>query len=500
MAGPRVPVRPLTASKGSHSVRTLPTSAAETPAAIDSFAGREAPETELSLARVAHRLNRLSAQRALYRCLATALLGAAALAAAAALLSPGEFRVALGALALVVATVVALSLRALRRRWADALAAARWVEHRIPLEQRLLTLVSAPRESVAARVWPELVADNRAQLSRWSGERLGIPAVPANVLLLLLALVVAWLFLVPWYAGDGSGVIDVPTRPSPAQQGAPGEGDGGAGAAGPGPQAGHQPGTQGGDRGDAGARPVAGGAAAAAIGELQSELAKSFERSLGGSAMLDGGTGKSGDGAEPQAKRGAVEESGLGKSNAEEGGRTPDEQLGRREQDDGTGQTVQHENGGQDGSAAKPRPGGGEQGRPADPKGQQQAKGGAQAGGRPVPGGDKPADGPLALGNEDGKKTQAGGAGAGSAKATEALLAKKPLTLDGGRQTARFSLTLGGSPGKAGSGGPKSMLEQPTSRIADAAAGPQEADRAVRHEEIPAEYEAVVKRIFKRDP
>ncbi|MBM4245175.1 MAG: hypothetical protein FJ148_15400 [Deltaproteobacteria bacterium] len=235
------------------------------------------------------------------------------------------------------------------------------------------------------------------------------------------------------------------------------------------------------------------------MGALQSELAKNFARSLGGNAMLDGGSGKSGDGAEPQGKRGAVAESGLGRSNAEEGGRTPDEEMARREQDDGTGQTVQHESGG-DGGSAKPRPGGGEQGRPADPKGQSQAKGGAQAGGRPAPGGDKPADGPLALGNEDGKMTQAGGAGAGSGKATEALLAKKPLALDGGRQTARFALAIGGSPGKAGSDGPKSMQAHPTSRIADAATGPQEADRAVRHEEIPAEYEAVVKRIFKRDP
>lgn len=476
----------------------MPPSAVETPAAIDAFAGREAPETELSLARVARRLNRLTTQRALYRCLSVALFAAAALAAVAGFVSTEEFRVALGAAVLLVAIVVALSLRAVRRRWADPVVAARWVEDKVPLEQRLLTLVSAPRQDVATRIWPELVADNRTQLGRWSEERLGIAAVPANVVLLLLALVTAWLFLLPWYDVDDRGPLKVPGRPAATEQGAPGAGEGG-GAAGPGAQAGYQPGTQGGADGDAGRRQIAGGKAAAAIGELQSELAKSFERSLGGNAVLDGGSGKSGDGAEPQAKRGAVEESGLGKSNAEEGGRTPDEQLARREQDDGTGQTVQHENGGA-GGAAKPRPGGGEQGRPSENKGQAQAKAGAQAGGRPVPGGSKPADGPLALGNEDGKKSQAGGAGAGTGKATEELLAKKPLTLDGGRQTARFSLTLGGSPGKAGSDGPKSMEAQPTSRIADAAGGPQDADRAVRHEEIPAEYEAVVKRIFKREP
>lgn len=477
----------------------MPTSAVETPAAIDAFAGREAPETESSVARVAHRLNRLSVQRALYRCLSVALLGASALSAAAALLTTREFRIALGVLVLLVAVVVALSLRALRRRWADALVAARWVEHRIPLEQRLLTLISAPRESVGARIWPELVADNRVQLGRWSHERLGIAAIPANVLLLLVALVAASLFLVPWY-GAQDAPLEIPGRPSAADQGAPGaDGGDGPGVAGPGRQAGFQPGTQGGEKGDAGQRQTMGGKGEGAVGALQNELAKNFERTVGGNAVLDGRSGKTGDGAEPQQKRGNVDESGLGKSNAEEGGKTPDEQLARREQDDGTGQAVAHEDGGA-GGAAKPRPGGGERGNPADAKAQKQAKGGPQTGGRPMPGGDKPADGALAVGNEAGRKSQAGGAGAGANKATEALLAAKPLTLDGGRQTARFALTLGGTPGKAGSDGPKSMEAQPTSRIADAAGGPQEADRAVRHEEIPAEYEAVVKRIFKREP
>ena len=489
----------MTARNRSRSVRTLPTSAVETPAAIDVFAGREAPETESSLARVARRMNRLSAQRAIYRCVAIALLGASALSVAAAFLTTAEFRIALGVLAVVVAVVVVLSLRALRRRWADAVVAARWVESRIPLEQRLLTLVTAPRENVSARIWPELVTDNRVQLGRWSDDRLGIAAVPANVVLLLAALVASSLFLVPWY-GRQDAPFEIPGRPSAAEQGAPGaDGGEGPGVAGPGQQAGFQPGTQGGEKGDAGQRQTMGGKGPGAVGALQNELAKNFERTLGGNAVLDGSSGKMGDGAEPQQKRGDVDESGLGKSNAEEGGKTPDEQLSRREQDDGTGQAVAHEDGGAGGSA-KPRPGGGERGNPAETKAQKQAKGGPQTGGRPIPGGDKPADGALAVGNEDGRKSQAGGAGAGANKATEALLAQKPLTLDGGRKTARFALTLGGIPGKAGSDGPKSMEAQPTSRIADAAGGPQDADRAVRHEEIPAEYEAVVKRIFKREP
>jgi hypothetical protein len=288
------------------------------------------------------------------------------------------------------------------------------------------------------------------------------------------------------------------TVPAPnGEDSATGPGDQ-ASAAMAGAQSQLQAGTKGGD----GAGPqvqVDGAAATGALDQLQSELASNFERSLGGNAMLQNGSSKAGDGDEPQGARGAVAESGLGKSKAEEGGRVPDEQLARREQDDGTGQAVKHENGGE-GGVAKARPGTGQQGRPSDPNAQTSAKGGAQAGGRAVPGGKDPADGPLALGNEDGKKSHSGGAGAGSGKATEALLAKNALTLNGGHQTARFSLTLGGATGKADPDGPKAIVTQPRSRIADVERGPQESDRAVRHEEIPAEYEAAVKRIFKREP
>lgn len=477
----------------------MPPSAAESLVTSDGSTGREAPETELCLGQVAHRLNRLAVQRAVFRSVAVALLAGSALAACATWLSPAEFRSALAVLGLATLVVTGLSLRALRAGWAHEIEAARWVERKIPLEQRLLTLVSARPGDASARLWPELVADNRAQLGRWGKERLGIAAVPGNVVLLLLALVAAWLFLVPWYEETRSA-LEMPAGPGAGQQAEQGsEAAGSDGAAAPGAQARLQGGTRGGV--DEGAGPqvkVEGTAATGALDELQNDLARNFERSLGGTA-LQAGSGKAGDGAEPEGTRGAVPESGLGKSNGEEGGRVPDETMARREQDDGTGQAVSHENGGEGGSA-KARPGTGERGRPSDPNAQTPAKGGAQAGGRAVPGGDDPADGPMALGNEDGKKSHAGGAGAGSGKATEELLAKKPLTLDGGRHKARFSLTLGGATGNAGSDGPKSIIAQPRSRIADPERGPQEADRAVRHEEIPAEYETVVKRIFKREP
>lgn len=476
----------------------MPPSAAETLAGIDVSTAREAPETDLCLGRVAQRLNRLAVLRASFRSLGAALLAASALAACAAWLSQEEFRIALAVLALLVLVIVALSLRALRRRWSGPLEAARWVEAKVPLDQRLLTLVSARPTDATQRLWPELVSDNRTQLPRWRDDRLGIAALPANTLLLLVALLAAWLFLVPWYEeSPAPPELAGRTAAPPAQ--APGAEGPGEAPAGVGTQSGFQDGTRGADEGSAPRGKIEGSAQTGALHDLQSELAQNFERSLGGSAVLQDGGGKSGDGAAPEGERPAVAESGLGKSEAEEGGLVPDEQLARREQDDGSGQTVQQEGGGEGGSA-KAKPGEGKGGRQSDQNERSAKKGDAQAGGRAAPGGDAPADGPLALGNEDGKKSHAGGAGAGTGKATEALLAKKALTLDGGHHKARFSLTLGGIPSKAGSDGPKSLEAQPSSRIADAGVGPQEADRAVRHEEIPAEYEAVVKKIFKRDP
>jgi len=477
----------------------LPPGSADSLVAIDVSTGLEGPETEVCVARVAGRLNRLTLQRALYRSLGTALLAASALAACAAWLSPGAFRWALAGIAAATLLVVAWSVRAARAGWAGEIEAARWVERRVPLDQRLLTLVAA-RHAREARLWPELLADNRAQLPRWADARLGIAPVPASVLLLLAGVVAAWLFLVPWYD-------DAPeAAPAPAAARTAAQEDGPGGAGGTGGAAGARPDPRSAVQGDASRVETGAGAAEAqgaapgGVAELQKDLASSFERSLGGSAVLRDGSKPSDRDAPTAGERGDVAESGLGRSGAEEGGKTPDEELARREKDDGSGQAVGRAGGPEEGGGSRTRTGPGERGRDADPSSQTQAQGGAQGGARAVPGGDAPADGPLAVGDEEGTKKHSGGAGAGSAKATEALLAKKPLTLSGGRHSARFALTLGGTAGSAASGGPKSMVGKPASRIADVERGAQDADGAVRHEEIPAEYESVVKRIFERNP
>src|SRR5262249_19875920 len=145
-------------------------------------------------------------------------------------------------------------------------------------------------------------------------------------------------------------------------------------------------------------------------------------------------------------ERGDPGPSGLGRSKAEAGGVVPDEDLARREQDDGTGQLA-HRRGGQDGDAQGGRPTGAP-GQPGKSAQETEMKAGAQ-GARPGGGGkNKPEGQKLAAEGQSKQLNGAGGAGAGAGKATGPLLAPKALTLDGsGRPVAHFSLALGATSG-----------------------------------------------------
>jgi hypothetical protein len=80
------------------------------------------------------------------------------------------------------------------------------------------------------------------------------------------------------------------------------------------------------------------------------------------------------------------------------------------------------------------------------------------------------------------------------------LLAPKPLELTGGRAEARFALSLGAAPGSRSAAGAGEVPAEPESFIAAGERGEQTEAKSVRHESIPEEYEAVIKRIFERSP
>lgn len=396
------------------------------------------------------------------------------------------FRVLLAILAILVLAALATSVLRLRSAWATSLEAARWVEAHVPLEDRLLTLVSAPPEAQRSRLWPELVRDNQGHLARWRNERLAIPAVPADLLLLAIAVLLAAVFLVPW--GERAEPRPEPpllvALPEPAER-MPTES---AARAAPAPGAAVVRGASSSASAEGPADPKA-SSALAAVDQIQAELGEAFRRSFGGQ-IVAGERERPEPGAEATAFRGDSPEAGIGDTESEPGGVPPPEGLARREDGVATGSEVKSlEPGGQGetgGSAGRGIA------RPAEERGEQ-----PRDSGRGRPAGGKAGEASAIADAAGTGAASSGGAGAGSAKATAPLLADAPLTLSGGREQARFTLTLGAAAGKGGEGEAE-MVSAPRGQIAAGARGDQAADRKIRREEVPPEYEGIVKRVFER--
>lgn len=440
------------------------------------------------LDRVASRLNRLALQRAAYRTLGLALLSAAILAPAALWLPSGAFIGALTALVVLCLGVGLGSFWALRTRWARRVEAARWVEHEIDLDERLLTLVTAPDETHEGRLWPELETDNETRLDDWKGHKLGIPAVPSNVLLFALGLSAAIFALAP-----GGGDVDRPP-PAPSFLPKPEKVPQRSGAV-------PQPGTEkaeGALSGDGASGEGEGqsGMAESAITRVKAQLGERFAKSFA-ARQLGGGTQKEeSDGESPETMRGDLPESDLGDSVSQAGGATPPEGMGHIVQDDADddGQTVRRFEGEGEGGTTGSSQGGvrkgeapkqGEaSGAPSESDGQEQ---------------NRDPDSPVMV-SEDATETVpgSGGSGPGDMPGTGPLLAQSPLDLSGGRRVARFSLALGAlAETEGGEGG--TLESDVYSYIAEGDRGEQEADRGVRHQSIPPEYETVIKRVFERN-
>jgi hypothetical protein len=416
------------------------------------------------------------------------LLAATGATVAAAYLSPVWFRVLFALLVVAAVAVLTGSAFRLHGRWSRAVEAARWVEARVGLEDRLLTLVTASPAARGSRLWPELVQDNESYLPRWKDARLDIPAVPRSVWLLAVAVVLAAIFLVPWRSEEMQTPLAMP-RPVTLAPGAPQAEV--AARRPPEPGAAVVRGADGGGA-DAVERESA-PLGMAAIDRIQGQLDEAFRRSFGGQVMM-AEREEAQDREEATAFRGDSPEAGIGETESQPGGAVPAEGLARREDGTASGPSVKSLEPSGDGRAQ----GGGQNARKARPAagGGQSGEGKAGAARRKKGEG----DGPTAVADGRGEGAGgAGGAGAGSGKATGPLLADQPLTLTGGRQSAQFTLTLGAAPGKGGDDGEADMVSAPTGRIATGERGAQAADRNVRREEIPPEYEGIVKRVFERN-
>lgn len=442
------------------------------------------------LDRVAGRLNRLALQRATYRTVGVALLSAALLAPAALWLSGKAFFTLLGGLTLVCLLVAAVSFFTLRRRWARRIDAARWVEDEIDLDERLLTLVTAPEQLRRSPLWTELETDNERHLPSWRDEKLGIATVPPNLLLLFVGAAAAFLALAP-----GGGDADQPPPPPEFLAAAP-ETPPQRSDAVPAPGTAEAEGALAGDGVGDGAGGEQGVAAESRIAQVKATLSRQFAKSFV-ATQLGGGTQKEeSDGEEATSMRGDLPESDLGESINQSGGMTPPEGMGHIVQDDADdgGQTVRRFDAEGGGGTTGSSQGGVRQGEAAQ-RGESTGRP-ADAEGEPS---ERDPDDPVMV-SEDATQMVAGsgGSGPGDTPATGPLLAESRLELSGGRKVARFSLSLGALSDADGSEEGGTLESDVYSYIAEGERGEQEADAGVRHESIPPEYESVIKRVFER--
>ncbi len=449
-------------------------------------------DTRSSLDLVRTRLNRLGLQRATCTVAGCGLLALAASAAAASRLAPVPFRVVSAGLLAGWLAIAARAALALREKRADDLAAARWIEGKVDLEQRLLTLAATPEPGRRSSLWSMLEEDNRAALPRWSGQPLGIPRVPPQAALPVVGLLAALLTLVPLAREQQPPPELVGRESNDGGAGADATGDDQPSAVGAGLTRALSPAP-----GDGKGRTVEGSTGGRGT-DVRGMLASRFERSVAGRAL--GPPPPAGahppDGSEEAGAAGTdARAGGIGKSKDQPGGRPPEQGLARLESGSGGQQTVVGKSGAP-GAATRP-PGGdpdgsgkpGEEGRPRDGGG----KGRPDASGRGKP------DAPVADGDATGAGSPGGGGSAAGQGKGGALLAARSLT-ENAHQRARFALTIGTGRRDAKPGSDSGEQDDPRASIADVARGEQAAERRVRHEEIPAEYERVVKRIFAREP
>ncbi|MFM8411391.1 MAG: hypothetical protein ACKOCT_14070, partial [Alphaproteobacteria bacterium] len=395
--------------------------------------------------------------------------------------------------AAIAATWLAVRARTaldLRDGRADQVGAARWVESKVDLDQRLLSLVATPEASRSA-LWGALEEDNRAALPRWADRPLGIPRIPAIAALPVAGLLAALLTLVP-LSREPQSPPELATREPEVGGAADAEGDTQPSAVGAGTT--QAPGPAGGGEGRS--RTIEGSAPGGR--EVREMLASRFERSVAGRALgppPPAGARPPGSADDPPQAGTDAKPGGVGQSKNQPGGRPPDASLARLERGEGGTKTMSGAGGG--GSGTKPSSGGKPTGesRPAGPDAARDAKG---QGGQPPRSSDGRQDAPVGDGDATGAKAPGGGGSAAGSGKGGAMLASHPL-VENAHQSARFALTLGAGRRDAAPGH-DGTPDDPHATIAEVARGEQAAERHVRHEQIPAEYERVVKRVFAREP
>lgn len=162
-------------------------------------------EERLALAEVEDRLRRVRARFNLYTLqhnfygLGTAVaLGVAALIVCAFTLPPWIFTLTAWPVLVLLALLLLLFLRRSVAGWTDLNTAARRIDARAGLKERLSTLVAQITAGIIGKpppssLWPHLVEDNTARLPEWEIKKVAPSRVPWSFLPFLAALLLALL-------------------------------------------------------------------------------------------------------------------------------------------------------------------------------------------------------------------------------------------------------------------------------------------------------------------
>lgn len=160
-------------------------------------------EIEDRLRRVRSRINWYGFQRNLYTLGIVLAVGAALLIVGAFAFSPLWFTVLSWPLLLVLAFVFLFFLRRVAIEWIDLSVAARRIDAKIGLKERLSTLVAQLTAGVIGKpqpsqLWPHLLQENTTLLSEWTVKQVAPRRVPWHILpFLLTALLALFILAVP---------------------------------------------------------------------------------------------------------------------------------------------------------------------------------------------------------------------------------------------------------------------------------------------------------------
>lgn len=464
-------------------------------------------EERLALADIEDRLRRVRARFNLYTLqhnfysLGTVLsLGAVLLIVSAFTLSPWLFTLTAWPLLVLLAFLLLLFFRRGVAGWADQNIAARRIDARAGLKERLSTLVAQLTAGVIGKpppssLWPHLLEDNTARLPDWEIKKVAPSRVPWSFLpflaaLLLLLFIASVPMLSPSSESDpfslsnlGTVLSELPDRldqlaneklsllPDPPGQwgGSSMFNDESAGS-GQANDTGHQP--QGEGRGQE----------ARSLASLPQELQQAIRQALRG--LQDKDSNKKEQGTTPALGNRLALKPSDEKKNPDfsiEGKNLP---KGKEQQSSARGQSGGGKDGppsGTGGSTQAPAQGSGIQHLDRARLDRKNARGTFQPDSPQIPG--------------SGGESGAGGPGAGSG--TDPRLFGNQTNLSGGANTFQLSLDATHERGSGGEVEDKDeggIIEKSGKNLSQR----QSLDDAIRKAQIPPEYEEIVKRLFSR--